>query len=58
MVSFALVTIVKLNVIQEEVDKVNKRSDTGSSTDNLCPHYSLRFQRSVVEFNQPSLFPS
>ena len=45
-----------LNVIEEEVDKVNKRSDTGSSADNLCPQYSLRLQRSVVEFNQPSLF--
>ena len=45
-----------LNVIEEEVDKVNKRSDTGSSADNLRPQYSLRLQRSVVEFNQPSLF--
>ena len=44
-----------LNVTEEEGDKVNKRSDTGSNADNLCPQYLLRFQKSVVEFNQPSL---
>ena len=37
-----------LNVTEEKVDKVNKRSDTGSSADNLCPQYSLRLHRSVV----------
>ena len=54
-----------LNVTEEEVDKVNERSDTGSSADNLCPQYSLRLQgqlSNLINFRyslheNPILFP-